>query len=515
MSRFSADSPLIPDIIRWQGQWLIDKPAIIFQDKITTWRAFDKIINKLGNDLIGRGISKGSRVVVLMENSDKMIFSLFGVIKSGASVVPINLAVSDDALSIQIKDCQAKVIIASSIQAERVERLIQTGQLSNDLVLIADGTTLKSWLNWDTVVNCASRRTINIQLEDDDECNVIYSSGTTGLPKGIVHTHRARLDWAYDLSIALKYETDTIAICSLGLYSNISWVAMLSCILVGGCMVVQSKFNPEEFLQLVAKYHVTHCAGVPVQFQRIIDSPEFIPSLLSSMKTSMCCGSPLGESLKIRLQEQVSCVLIELYGLTEGVVTTLAPEDSSTAPKSVGKPLIGTEIQILNDASQLVQNNEIGEIISRGRILMKGYLDRPEADKEASWIDEEGNTWFRTGDIGQVDEKGFLYLVDRKKDMIISGGQNIYPQDLEKALMLHESIIEAAVIGISCEKWGETPLGVVVTSDLAEPLEAICCFANTKLGRQQKISRLVEVDELPRNPNGKVQKKILREMFDI
>lgn len=514
MSRFSADSPLIPDIIRWQGQWSLDKPAVIFQDKVTSWREFDEITNRLGNELLSSGFSRGSRVVVLMENSDKMIFSLFGIMKSGASVVPINLAVSDEALTIQIKDCQAKVIIASEIQAARVSGLIQARLLPDNLVLIVDGNASKIWLNWDKVVTRASLRTINMQLEDDDECNVIYSSGTTGMPKGIIHTHRGRLDWAYDLSIALKYETDTIAICSLGLYSNISWVAMLSCILVGGCMVVQSKFNPEEFLQLVAKHNVTHCAGVPIQFQRIIDSPEFFSSLVSSIKTLMCCGSPLGESLKIRIQEQIKGALIELYGLTEGVITTLAPEDSVIARKSVGKPLIGTEIQILGDSNQLVQNNEIGEIIGRGRILMKGYLDRPEADKEASWVDSEGNSWLKTGDIGRIDEKGFIYLVDRKKDMIISGGQNIYPQDLEKALLQHELVIEAAVIGVSCEKWGETPLGLVVVNKPTVSLENICIWANSKLGRQQQISRLIAVDELPRNPNGKVQKKVLRDEFD-
>jgi len=514
MSLFRADPPLLPDIIRWQGQWLLDKPAVIFQDKITSWQEFDKITNKLGNELLGRGFSRGSRVVVLMENTDKMIFSLFGVIKSGACVVPVNLAVSDEALAIQIKDSHAKVIIASEFQAVRIDGLIQAKLLLDNFVLIADGNASESWLNWDNVVSGASRRAINVPLEGNDECNVIYSSGTTGMPKGIVHSHRARLDWAYDLSIALKYETDTISICSLGLYSNISWVAMLSCILVGGCMVVQRKFNPEDFLRLVAKHNVTHCAGVPIQFQRIIDSPEFDPSLVSSIKTSMCCGSPLNESLKIRYQEQFNGALIELYGLTEGVITTLAPEDCVVAGKSVGRPLIGTEIQILSDSNQLVKNNEIGEIIGRGRIMMKGYLNRPDADEEASWIDGEGNTWLRTGDIGRIDEKGFLYLVDRKKDMIISGGQNIYPQDLEKALLQHESVIEAAVIGVSCKKWGETPLGLVVVNNPTESLENICSWANLKLGRQQKISRLIAVDKLARNPNGKILKKILREEFD-
>ena len=514
MTLFSNQSPQLNELISWQGVWRADKAALIFNQQQITWKQFACSTARIGHYLNQQNIGRDERVVVLMENSSNMVLSFFGVICAGACVVPINISISDEALAIQLKDSEARTIIASKQQAERIDNLIKTNVLLRPPLCLGDGFHNSEWTSLQRIIKDAQLPgTISTNINDSDECNVIYSSGTTGSPKGIVHTHRARLEWAYELSLALKYHSSATTICSLGLYSNISWVSLLANIIVGGCIVIQEKFSAEEFIDLVEQYQVTHCAGVPIQYQRVLSAANFKKEKLASLEMIMSCGSPLNATLIQQLSDNIAGDLIELYGLTEGVITTLSPKDAKTKKQSVGKPLTGTYIAILNEENQLCPPNVTGEIIGRGRILMQGYLNKPEADRAASWQDNSGKVWLRTGDIGYLDDDGFLYLVDRKKDMIISGGQNIYPQDLEKVLLQHKTVNEAAVIGIYSATWGDTPLALVVLSDDQFPLEELRLWANSKLGKQQKISRIEAVKTLPRNPNGKVEKKRLREQY--
>ena len=307
------------------------------------------------------------------------------------------------------------------------------------------------------------------------------------MPKGIVHTQAGRRDWAYDLAIALRYHCQSRTLLTIGLYSNISWVAMLTTLLAGGTLVISDKFEALDALKLIEKEKITHTAMVPIQFQRIVEYLEQSSGKLSgqtfgrvqgsvdlsSMNAMMSCGSPLHAELKQKIFDYFPCGIIELYGLTEGVITTIDPEQSQGRWSSVGKPLIGTDILIVDEDDRPLAANQSGEIVSRGRITMPGYLNRPEANLAASYIDDRGATWLRTGDIGYVDEDGFLYIVDRKKDMILSGGQNIYPQDIEAIMVEHPAVSEVAVISAKSNRWGETPIALVVVEgdkpiDLAE-----------------------------------------------
>ena len=225
----------------------------------------------------------------------------------------------------------------------------------------------------------------------------------------------------------------------------------------------------------------------------------------------MCCGSPLPPEVKRDAQAALGCALIELYGLTEGIVTTLAPEDFHRKLASVGKPIPGQQLKLIDDAGREVAPGACGEIVGFGRLVMNGYHGRPDATLDATWTDPEGRRWLRTGDVGRLDDEGFLYIVDRKKDMILSGAQNVYPADIEHVMRGHPDVSDVAVIGVPSAKWGETPYAVVVPrAGAALDPRGLTEWTNARVGKQQRIAGAALRASLPRNPNGKVLKRELR-----
>lgn len=283
--------------------------------------------------------------------------------------------------------------------------------------------------------------------------------------------------------------------------------------LVGGTLVIETEFDAESALDAIERHRVTNASMVPVQYQRIAAAQQRRPRNLSSLHAVMSCGSPLRADLKKTLFSLFPCGVIELFGLTEGIITTLQPEDAPDRWSSVGKPLIGTDLKIIGDDDREVGAGQPGEIVFRGRIVMPGYLNREQATLEVRWVDERGRDWLRSGDIGLLDEEGFLYVVDRKKDMILSGGQNIFPQDIESVLGRHPGVAEVAVIGARSECWEETPVAVVVPCDASVRRNEIKTWCNERVGHRQRVADVVFVDELPRNSNGKVLKRVLRTRF--
>ncbi len=513
MKEFEAPVPLLPEILALHGKWRARKPAVICGDTRLDWAQFTASNHRFAHALRSRGVAVGDRVGVVMSNGLPMVQALFGTLAAGAVSVPVNLSVSDDALLGMLRDAGITALVVSSDQRERLQRLLP--DMPESLRLrIAEGATGADWLALEDF--CAGQPTAlpALELAPDAPLNIIYSSGTTGQPKGILHSHRTRRDWAYDLAIALRYHGGARTLLTLGLYSNISWVAMLCTLLAGGTLVVHTRFDPAAFLASVELERITHTAMVPVQFQRVCELMAQGSFDVGSMQAMMSCGSPLREGLKREIFRHFPCGIIELYGLTEGIITTLETEEAAGRWDSVGKPLIGTDICIVDDDDRVLGANSPGEIVSRGRITMPGYWRRDDANRESEFVDEQGRQWLRSGDVGYVDDEGYLFIVDRKKDMILSGGQNIYPQDIEAVLVQHPAISDVAVIGIANERWGETPLAVVVpAAGAAETSDELLAWANARLGKQQRLTALCFADSLPRNPNGKILKRELRQQF--
>ena len=511
MSWFAAPRPLLPDLITSHGKWRAARTALIEGRRRLSWAQFAHDTAQIANGLAVCGLRRGDRIAVLMDNSLELALLLFGILRSGCVAVPLNVSIADAAVAGMIEDAAASAVFASGAHCARIDALAVGHLRVREALRIAHGSPGAPWQEFDGWRAAQSAAAPQAEIGPDDLCNIIYSSGTTGVPKGIVHSHHCRLTWAVELALVLRYRSDCVTLCSLGLFSNISWVAMLCTVLVGGTILVMPHFDAPAALGLIESEGVTHGTFVPLQLERLLAVPDLERFRLDSLDTVMCCGSPLRLELKREFPRRTGCKLIELYGLTEGFCTILAPEDFAAKTSSVGKPFLSTDLRILAADDRELPAGETGEIVGFGPLLMQGYCGRDDASREATWTDGRGRRWLRTGDLGQLDEDGFLYVVDRKKDMILSGAQNVYPADIEQVMCEHPDIAEVAVVGARSRRWGETPIAVVVPrSGRSLDKDALMRWTNARLGKQQRIADVLLRTALPRNANGKVLKRELR-----
>lgn len=513
--KFDIKAPLLHELVSLHGRWYPDKPAVVDETMTLTWRALDERSNAVANGLLAHGIQQGDSVAILMDNCVQYVEVLYGIFKAGAVAVPLNLSVNADGLVAMLQDADARAAFFTYTEYDALApKLDRVSSLRDRFVLEYSGSN--GTLDYTFWRDQQAVSYPPVTVDEDDPCNIIYSSGTTGQPKGIKHLHRRRAQSMYELALAHRYHYGAVAVCPIGLYSNIAWASLFCSLIVGGTCVITRGFDAVSWIETVQKYGVTHTMMVPLQFQRILEAPNFSPDAVSSLDAVISGGSPLYEQLKRRVNEQFGCAVIELYGLTEGFMTTLQPEESLTRLGSVGKPVRGHDYIIIDEGDRILPWGECGEICVRSVHWMVEYHKRPEATRDTMYIDKDGRQWLRTGDIGRVDEEGYLYIVDRKKDMILSGGQNIYPADIESVMVDHEAVSEVAVIGVPDPTWGETPIALVVprASIHTSSAEEILAWTNERVGRRQKIRNVLFRESLPRNPNGKILKRELRMEYE-
>jgi len=500
----------IVEVVRDNAKAHPEKLALVCDGQTVSWGAFDQRINKIANLLLSMGVSKGDNIAIISPNSIPYAELFMGILRAGACVTPLSTMASPDALQKMLTDCGARAIFVAAQYLELVDGFIADLELAR----FAIDFDHPAFQPYGAAVDGASDSDPEIQIEMSDAFNLIYSSGTTGTPKGILHNHWMR-SAQMDRVSPNGYDDNARTLLSTPLYSNTTIVSFLPTLYGGSTVYLMPKFDARGYLEIVQREKITHTMLVPVQYKRIMDVPDFDAFDLSSMQVKFSTSAPLRAEVKADVLARFPGKLLEYYGLTEGGgVTVLNSAEHPDKLHTVGQPAPGNEIRLIDETGAEVPKGAVGEICGRGPTMMAGYFGRDDLTADYIWRDAAGNVFFRSGDMGRFDEDGFLILSDRKKDMIISGGLNIYADDLELVLLADPDVTDAAVIGVPSDAWGETPYGLVVLREGATRSgDDICADANGKLGKSQRLSAVELRDELPRSSIGKILKKELRAPF--
>jgi acyl-CoA synthetase (AMP-forming)/AMP-acid ligase II len=467
-----------------------------------TYNELDALMDRVAASLQRDGVAPRETIAVSALSSVEYLAVFLGALRAGVVVAPLAPSSTPDNLKAMIEDCDARLIFLDASTCDLF------GAVEGSRPRIALDKNLAAWLAPE------GAKPAPVAVQPDWTFNTIYSSGTTGTPKGIDQSHLMR--WRHVRRQALfGYDASAITLVSTPLYSNTTLVSVLPALAGGGAIVLMKKFDAREFLRLAEAERATHAMLVPVQYSRILALSDFEAFDLTSFRMKFSTSAPFAAALKRDVLNRWPGGLVEFYGMTEGGVTCiLVAHQHSDKLHTVGRPVEGCDIRLIDERGCEVGAGEIGEIVGHSLATMTGYHNLDEKTRDAEWGDGSGRRFIRTGDVGRFDADGFLTLVDRRKDMIISGGFNIYPSDLEAVLSGHPQVAEASVIGAPSKEWGETPVAFVVPAGGAslDP-DDLRFWANAKLGKTQRLSAVRLIDQLPRSPIGKVLKRELRDLY--
>ena len=469
--------------------------------------------NQVANAMVAGGLEKGDRVATLLMNGPEFVETFFGTAKVGGAIVALNWRLVADELSFILTDSGASTMVFDAAFNDVVTELQSRG---------TDGTQVSRWIfvgdpsarpdfaeQYDDMLAQASSSEPESDAGDDDLLFIMYTSGTTGLPKGAMHSHNTALWSVVTANTTADTRYGDVYLICLPMFHVGALNPLLSIVNLGGTAVIMSEFDPTRIWEVFGEEKVTVTLAVPAMLQFMLLTYNAEAHDHSSLRWVMSGAAPVPETL-IKTYDEMGIEIHQVYGLTEtcGPACLISPEEAIARAGSTGKEFFYTQVRVVNEAGEDCAPQEPGEVLVAGPHIMLGYWNRPEATEETI-VDG----WLKTGDIAIVDADGFVYIQDRVKDMIISGGENVYPAEIENVILGLDGVNEVAVIGVPSEKWGESPLAIVVRGDESVTAEAVLAHCDGKLARFKQPKLVEFTDVIPRNPTGKVLKRILRDQF--
>lgn len=486
-----------------------DKPAVIFDGAQLTYRQFADAADRVAAMLHDRGIGKGDAVAYIGENSPQFLQVMFAAAQLGAVFVPINTRLAAPEMRHVLVDSGARALILDPEFLDRAMPGVEAGRIAQ-VIVTGDGVPESPGLARLVAEATAGHTVADVDL--DDPAAIIYTSGTTGRPKGAVLTH-GNLTWVA-LNCIVDYDvvsTDVSLMISPLFHVASLGMGALPVVLKGATLVLEKGFEPGRALGLIQQHGVTMLSGVPTTYQMMADHPDWARTDLSTLQKLTCGGSAVPTRI-LNAYEERGLSFSQGYGMTETSpgATSLSPAMTREKQGSVGLPHFFTEVRIADEHGDMVPRGTVGEIEITGPNIFLGYHGQPEATSEA--FTDDG--WFRSGDLGYLDADGYLYIADRLKDMIISGGENIYPAEVENLISDIEGISGVAVVGVPDDRWGEVPWAVVTLKEGADvDTEKVRSHLDGLLARYKLPKNVVVVEDLPRTASGKVRKADLRARF--
>ena len=500
----------VSELLRNTARRFPDKTAIHFDNHLVTYKSLDQCVDNLARGLLNLGLKRQEMVGLLLGNCSDFVYSYFAIIRAGGVVVPMNPFYKDEEVKYLLNQAEVVFLITGQSFLPMIKRIwhdIPTLQR----VLVTGGETGDRIVSYRELLNMPAEP-VEIAIKPNDIAACLFTSGTTGKPKGALLSHSNLVFDVQASTERIQMDSRDQHLCVLPLFHSFALMATLLCPLyTGGSIVVLPQFHPDLVLREITSKKITIFCGIPTMFAfllSVLEKPNDYD--LQSLRLCIAGGAPTPVELMQVFEEKYKIIILEGDGPTETSPVAYVNPPELRKLGSVGPPLNGVWVKIVDDADRELTAGEIGEICIKGPNVMQGYLKRPEATAEAI---KDG--WFYTGDMGKVDEDGYVYILDRKKDMIIVGGLNVYPREIEDCLLRHPRVAEAAVIGIPEELRGEVPLALVVLKAGATTAEELILYCRRMLANFKCPRQVFFVDSLPKTATGKVDKKQLRKQYNV